>query len=78
MGNGTMNETSEDDAGSGFQFGGNFIVFALRDGVPKPIPIRTGLTDLDYHEVLTGDLTEGDSLVVLTAVGAAQAPAGGR
>ncbi|MCH6547797.1 MAG: efflux RND transporter periplasmic adaptor subunit [Gemmatimonadetes bacterium] len=78
MGNGTMNGNSEGDAGSGFQFGGNFIVFALRDGVPKPIPIRTGLTDLDYHEVLAGDLTEGDSLVVLTAVGAGQAPQGGR
>ncbi len=78
MGNGTVNENSEGDAGSGFQFGGDFIVFALRDGVPKPIPIRTGLTDLDYHEVLAGDLTEADSLVVLTAVGAAQAPPGGR
>ncbi len=78
MGNGTTNGNSEGDAGSGFQFGGNFIVFALRDGVPKPIPIRTGLTDLDYHEVLAGDLTEADSLVVLTAVGAAQAPRGGR
>ena len=78
MGNGTMSGNSEDDAGSGFQFGGNFIVFALRDGVPKPIPIRTGLTDLDYHEVLAGDLTEGDALVVLTAVGAGQAPQGGR
>lgn len=78
MGNGTMSGNSEGDAGSGFQFGGNFIVFALRDGVPKPIPIRTGLTDLDYHEVLAGDLTEGDSLVVLTAVGAGQASQGGR
>lgn len=78
MGNGTMSGNSEDDAGSGFQFGGNFIVFALRDGVLKPIPIRTGLTDLDYHEVLAGDLTEGDSLVVLTAVGAGQASQGGR
>lgn len=78
MGNGTMSGNSGGDAGSGFQFGGNFIVFALRDGVPKPIPIRTGLTDLDYHEVLAGDLTEGDSLVVLTAVGAGQAPQGGR
>ena len=78
MRNGTINGNSEGDAGSGFQFGGNFIVFALRDGVPKPIPIRTGLTDLDYHEVLAGDLTEGDSLVVLTAVGAGQAPQGGR
>ena len=74
MGHRPMNGNGEGDAGSGFQFGGDFIVFALRDGVPKPIPIRTGLTDLDYHEVLAGDLTEADSLVVLTAAGAAQVP----
>ncbi len=74
MGHRPMNGNGEGDAGPGFQFGGDFIVFALRDGVPKPIPIRTGLTDLDYHEVLAGDLTEADSLVVLTAAGAAQVP----
>ena len=74
MGHRPMNGNGEGDSGSGFQFGGDFIVFALRDGVPKPIPIRTGLTDLDYHEVLAGDLTEADSLVVLTAAGAAQVP----
>ncbi len=78
MDNGPMNGNGEGHAGSGFRFGGNFIVFALRDGVPKPIPIRTGLTDLDYHEVLAGDLTEADSLVVLTAGGAAQVPRGGQ
>jgi len=74
MGNGTMNENGEDDNVSGYQFGGNYVVFAMRGGVPTPIPIRTGLTDLDYHEVLAGDLTEADSLVVLTAVGAARVP----
>lgn len=74
MGNGTMNENGEDDNASGYQFGGNYVVFAMRGGVPTPIPIRTGLTDLDYHEVLAGDLTEADSLVVLTAVGAARVP----
>ncbi len=78
MGNGTMNGNGESDAESRFQFGGDFIVFALRDGVPTPIPVRTGLTDLDYHEVLAGDLTASDSLVVLTAVGAAQGPQGGQ
>ena len=70
MGNGTMDGNGE--AGSRFRFGGDFIVFVLRDGVPIPIPVRTGLTDLDYHEVLAGDLTASDSLVVLTAGGVAQ------
>ena len=47
--------------------GGNvssYIVFVLRDGKPTPLQIRTGLTDLDYTEVLSG-LTEGDTVLVL-------------
>ena len=45
-------------------FGGNYIVFAMRDGVPTPIPVRTGLTDLDYSEVISG-LTEADTVLIL-------------
>ncbi|MGH7537675.1 MAG: hypothetical protein ACREMF_03500, partial [Gemmatimonadales bacterium] len=45
-------------------FGGRFIVFVLRDGKPAPVQIRTGLTDLDYVEVVTG-LTEQDTVLVL-------------
>lgn len=44
--------------------GGEYIVFVLRDGLVTPTPIRTGLTDLDYSEVLSG-LTEGDTVLVL-------------
>ena len=44
--------------------GGDFIVFALRDGMPTAVQIRTGLTDLDYSEVLWG-LSEGDTVMVL-------------
>ena len=43
---------------------GNYVVFALRDGRPTAVPIRTGLTDLDYIEVLSG-LTEQDTVLVL-------------
>ncbi len=43
---------------------GNYIVFALRDGKPTAVPVRTGLTDLDYIEVLSG-LTEQDTVLVL-------------
>jgi hypothetical protein len=39
-------------------------VFALRDGMPTAVQIRTGLTDLDYSEVLSG-LSEGDTVMVL-------------
>jgi len=45
-------------------FGGTFIVFVTRDGRPTPVEIETGLTDLDYVEVLRG-LSEGDTVLVL-------------
>ena len=43
---------------------GNYVVFVLRDGAPTAVRIKTGLTDLDYSEVLDG-LTETDSVLVL-------------
>jgi hypothetical protein len=36
----------------------------LRDGKPQPVMVRTGLTDLDYVEVLDG-LSESDTVIVL-------------
>ena len=44
--------------------GGSYIVFVLRDGRPAPAVIKTGLTDLDYIEVLEG-LNENDTVIVL-------------
>jgi HlyD family secretion protein len=38
-------------------------VWVLRDGEPKPISIRTGLSDGSVTEVAEGDLREGDSLI---------------
>lgn len=48
----------------GFLFGGNYIVFVLRNGQPTVVPIRTGLTDLDYSEVVHG-LTPQDTVLIL-------------
>jgi HlyD family secretion protein len=45
-------------------FGGDFIVFTIQDGAPVAVPIRTGLTDLDYSEVVAG-LTEQDTVLIL-------------
>jgi HlyD family secretion protein len=47
---------------------GNYIVFTLRDGQPTAVPIRTGMTDLDYMEVVSG-LSEGDTVLVLPSAG---------
>jgi len=57
--------------GSDFQFGGDYIVFVMRNGQPIPTYIRTGLTDLDYSEVVTG-LSETDSVLVLPSASLVQ------
>ena len=41
--------------------GGRYIVFVKRNGQPTPVWIRTGLTDLDYSEVIHG-LEASDSV----------------
>jgi HlyD family secretion protein len=57
--------------GADYQFGGNYIVFVRRDGEPTPVYIRTGLTDLDYSEVVSG-LTASDSVLVLPSASLVQ------
>jgi HlyD family secretion protein len=42
----------------------SYIVFVLRKGRPTAVNVRTGLTDLDYIEVVSG-LTEQDTVLVL-------------
>ncbi len=44
--------------------GGSYVVFVLRGGIPQPVPVRTGLTDLDYSEVVAG-LTLADTVLIL-------------
>jgi HlyD family secretion protein len=65
-GTGLGRGTRSTDAG-----GGRYIVFIQRNGTPTPVWIRTGLTDLDYSEVLQG-LKEGDSVYVLPSASLVQ------
>ncbi|MHB1326821.1 MAG: efflux RND transporter periplasmic adaptor subunit [Gemmatimonadales bacterium] len=58
-------------AGNDFQFGGDYIVFVIRDGRPTPVLVRTGLTDLDYSEVVRG-LKAEDSVLVLPSASLVQ------
>jgi HlyD family secretion protein len=51
--------------------GGRYIVFAKRNGAPTPVWIRTGLTDLDYSEVISG-LQVGDSVYELPSASLVQ------
>jgi HlyD family secretion protein len=55
----------------GNQNTGSYIVFVSRSGVPTPVTIRTGLTDLDYTEVLDG-LQKTDSVLVLPSASLVQ------
>jgi HlyD family secretion protein len=51
--------------------GGRYIVFVKRNGRPTPVWIRTGLTDLDYSEVVRG-LAQGDSVYILPSASLVQ------
>ncbi|HUG27034.1 MAG TPA: efflux RND transporter periplasmic adaptor subunit [Gemmatimonadales bacterium] len=55
-----------------FQFGGNYIVFIERNGQPTPVYVQTGLTDLDYSEVISG-LTANDAVLMLPSASLLQA-----
>jgi hypothetical protein len=52
-------------------FGGRYIVFVKRPAGPTPVWVRTGLTDLDYSEVVSG-LAESDSVLVLPSASLVQ------
>ena len=52
-------------------FGGRYIVFVLRNGQAIPTYVRTGLTDLDYSEVISG-LEKTDSVLVLPSASLVQ------
>jgi len=48
----------------GYQFGSSFWVVAERDGKRVPVPVKTGITDLDRAEIVEG-LQEGDKVLLL-------------
>jgi len=37
-----------------YQFGGDYWVVAMQDGEPVPVSVRTGLTDMEYSEIVAG------------------------
>ena len=52
------------DGAPALKLGGNLWVIAIRDGGRVPVPVQTGLTDLDRVEI-TGGLAEGDRVLLL-------------
>jgi hypothetical protein len=53
------------------RFGGRFVVFVRRQGKPVAVNVTTGLTDLDYSEVVSG-LSESDSVLILPSASLVQ------
>ena len=55
-------------------------IYVLRNGRPEPVEIKTGLTDGTTTEIASGDLKEGEQVIVEANVGGkpmTSAPAGG-
>ncbi|MEC9374953.1 MAG: efflux RND transporter periplasmic adaptor subunit [Pseudomonadota bacterium] len=48
----------------GYLFGGNYWAFVIKDDTPVAINIETGLTDLDYSEVISGVDTNDQILMM--------------
>ncbi len=57
-------QSSEPLSQQGYLFGGQYWVFVLKDGEPVARNIRTGLTDLDYSEIVSGVGTEDQILLL--------------
>jgi HlyD family secretion protein len=58
-------------SGSDYMFGGRYIVFVKRGGQPTARNVRTGITDLDYSQVVEG-LESGDSVLLLPSASMVQ------
>lgn len=53
------------------RFGGDYIVFVLRNGKPMAVRVRTGITNLDQVEIVSG-LNAADTVLVLPTAGLVQ------
>ena len=60
--------TASGPADESYRFSNRYWVFVSRDGKPVAVPVSTGITDLDYSEVLAG-LKVGDAVYLLPSSG---------
>lgn len=63
--------------GAGYAYGGRYWTFVVREDRPVAVAVDTGLTDLEYSEVVAG-LAEGDAVVMLPSTGLLEQQARGR
>jgi HlyD family secretion protein len=57
-----------DSSANEYQFGGRYWLFVLRNGEPYAVNVETGLTDLDYSEVISG-IDPSDEIILLPSAG---------
>jgi hypothetical protein len=50
--------------GANPQMGGNYVVFVMKGAKPVAVRVRTGITDMDKSEVVSG-LAENDAVLIL-------------
>jgi len=55
---------SRDASIADYQFGGDYWVVVWRDGGPVPVPVRTGVTDHEFSEIVAG-LDVNDEVLLL-------------
>lgn len=77
LGNGLDKASQPGRAGAGYEYGGRYWAFVLRDDKPVAVTVDTGLTDLEYNEVV-GGIKEGDMVVLLPSTGLLEQQARGR
>ncbi len=56
---------------------GTRTVFVLRDGQPRPVRLKAGVTDGAFTEVVEGELREGERVITSMLTGASSGGAGG-
>ena len=64
----TMKKSAADKDASGYRFANRYWVFVVKPDGPHAVTVVTGLTDLDYSEVLSG-LEVGDRVLMLPSSG---------
>jgi len=62
--NGASAQTPAARPSTDYLFGGEYWVVALRGDEPVPVAVKTGLTDLEYSEIVSG-LEPGDRVLLL-------------
>ena len=64
FGGGSGQPAARPAASTDYLFGGDYWVVAMRGDQPVPVAVKTGLTDLEYSEIVSG-LEPGDRVLLL-------------